>query len=100
MEQVVTATPAATAHATHPKPNYMGVFVILGVLTAVEVGIAFIGLSRTLTIVALLVLAVWKAMLVALYYMHLRYEPRNLHLLVIAPIPLVIILLVAVLTEF
>ena len=99
MEPVAT-TAAAPAHAAHPKPNYMGVFVILGVLTAIEVGIAFIGLSRTFTIIALLVLAVWKAVLVALYYMHLRYEPRPLHLLVIAPFPLVVILLVAVLTEF
>ncbi|HUF51784.1 MAG TPA: cytochrome C oxidase subunit IV family protein [Longimicrobiales bacterium] len=100
MEHHVAVPAGAETAQPHPKPNYMGVFGILAVLTAVEVGVAFIGLSRTLTIIALLALALWKALLVALYYMHLRYEPRRLHLLVLAPMPLVVILLVAVLTEF
>ena len=93
-------TPAATAHASHPKPNYIAVWAVLFVLTVIEVGIAFIGLSRRFTIFALLLLAVWKAVLVALYYMHLRFEPTRLRLLALAPLPLAIILVVAVLTEF
>jgi hypothetical protein len=32
--------------------------------------------------------------------MHLRYEPRRLRLLVLSPLPLAVILVVAVLTEF
>jgi cytochrome c oxidase subunit IV len=66
----------------------------------VEVGVAFVGLSRAMTIIVLLLLALWKALLVALYYMHLRYEPKRLHLLVTAPLPLVAILILVVLTEF
>lgn len=96
-------TPAADAAAVpdaRPHPNYMGIFGILFVLTLVEVGVAFLGLSRTFTILALLLLAVWKALLVALYYMHLRYEPGRLRLLALSPLPLAIILVVAVLTEF
>ncbi|MEX1181724.1 MAG: cytochrome C oxidase subunit IV family protein [Gemmatimonadota bacterium] len=91
---------AANAPAAHPHPNYIGIWVILFVLTLVEVGVAFLGLSRTLTILSLILLAVWKALLVALYYMHLRYEPRRLRLLVLSPLPLAVILVVAVLTEF
>ena len=90
--------------ATHvevkPAPRYMAVFAALAVLTAIELGVAFLGLSRNMTIIALLLLAIWKAVLVALYYMHLRFEPKRLHFLVLSPIPLIIILLVAVLTEF
>jgi cytochrome c oxidase subunit 4 len=93
-------TAAATPHATHAKPRYMLVFGVLGVLTVVEVGITFIGLSKKFTIFALLLLALWKAVLVALYYMHLRFEPTRLRLLVLAPLPLAVILVVAVLTEF
>jgi caa(3)-type oxidase subunit IV len=98
-------TPAADAAAPavpdeRPHPNYIGIFGILFVLTLAEVGVAFLGLSRTLTILALLLLAVWKALLVALYYMHLRYEPGRLRLLALSPVPLAIILVVAVLTEF
>jgi caa(3)-type oxidase subunit IV len=51
-------------------------------------------------ILLLIFLAVWKAMLVALYYMHLRYEPTRLRLLAIAPLPLAVILVVAVTREF
>ena len=94
--------PAAdpATHVEKPHANYMMIFVVLAVLTAVELGVAFVGLSRRMTIVALIVLAVWKAMLVALYYMHLRYEPKRIHMLVLAPLPLAVILVMAVLTEF
>ena len=94
--------PAAdpATHVEKPHANYMMVFVALAVLTAIELGIAFVGLSKQMTIFALILLAVWKALLVALYYMHLRYEPRRLHLLVLSPLPLIFILIIAVLTEF
>lgn len=91
---------AAAVPESRPHPNYIGIFGILFVLTVVEVSVAFLGFSRTLTILTLLLLAVWKALLVALYYMHLRYEPGRLRLLALTPLPLAIILVVAVLTEF
>jgi hypothetical protein len=37
---------------------------------------------------------------VAMYYMHLRFEPRRLIIMVLAPLPLALILVLAVLTEF
>jgi cytochrome c oxidase subunit 4 len=96
-----TAEPGAPPAAeSRPHPNYIGIWVILFVLTIAEVGVAFLGMSKSLTVLALLLMAVWKALLVALYYMHLRYEPRRLKLLVLSPLPLAIILVVAVLTEF
>jgi cytochrome c oxidase subunit 4 len=97
-----TASQAAgtgTQHV-HPKPRYMLVFLILFVMTAVEVGVTFVGLPKNFTIFALLLLAVWKAVLVALYYMHLRYEPTRLRWLALSPLPLAVILIIAVLTEF
>jgi hypothetical protein len=45
-------------------------------------------------------MAVYKAALVGWYYMHLRYEPRNLWILAICPLPLAFILVLAVMTEF
>lgn len=99
--QPAAADPTAPAAADAvPHPNYIGIFGILFVLTVVEVGVAFIGLSKTVTVLALIMLALWKALLVALYYMHLRYEPSRLRLLVISPLPLAVILVIAVLTEF
>ncbi len=93
------AAPNAQA-ADRPQPKYMTVFIGLAVLTAIELGVAFLGFSEVITILILLALAIWKAMLVALYYMHLRYEPKRLYLMVLVPLPLALILVAAVLTEF
>lgn len=87
-------------HVARKQPNYMAVFGALAVLTVVEVGVAFIGFARSATILILVGLAIWKATLVALYYMHLRFEPPRLVLMVLAPLPLALILVVAVLTDF
>ncbi|MGH7482664.1 MAG: cytochrome C oxidase subunit IV family protein [Longimicrobiales bacterium] len=99
-----TESKAASAEegtgAGHATPNYIGIWVVLGVLTLVEVGVAFIGLPKTMTVIALVLLAVWKAVLVAMYYMHLRFEPRKLVILALSPLPLAFILVLAVLTEF
>jgi len=86
--------------AKHSHPNYIAIFVFLGVLTAVELGVAFLPWPKTVLILLLVFLAMWKAVLVALYYMHLRYEPTRLRLLAIAPLPLAVILVVAVTREF
>lgn len=87
-------------HAASNHPNYMAVFAGLAALTLIEVGVAFLGFSKTVTILILVGLALWKALLVALYYMHLRFEPRRLKVMVLAPFPLAVILVLAVLTEF
>jgi cytochrome c oxidase subunit 4 len=100
MQPAAAETAAAAAPESRPHPNYIGIFGILFVLTVVEVGVAFVGLPKRLTIFALVLLALWKALLVALYYMHLRYEPGRLRLLALVPLPLAIILVIAVLTEF
>lgn len=86
--------------AAHKQPNYMAVFAALAVLTVIEVAVAFVGFGRHATIIILVGLAFWKASLVALYYMHLRFEPPRLVIMVLAPLPLAAILVLAVLTEF
>ncbi|MGH7466859.1 MAG: cytochrome C oxidase subunit IV family protein [Longimicrobiales bacterium] len=88
------------AEAVHKAPNYMAIWGILLVLTIAEVGVAFFsGMSKVVLIILLLILAIWKAVLVALYYMHLIREPKKLWLIAVSPVPLIIILLSAVLLE-
>ena len=84
----------------HNHPNYVLVWFALAVLTAVEVGITFLSWPKTTVILVLVALAVWKAVLVALYFMHLRFEKKPLRILAVAPIPLAFILVIAVITEF
>jgi cytochrome c oxidase subunit 4 len=89
------------AQATHHKhPNYIGVFIGLAVLTGVELTVAFLPWSKATIILLLIFLAVWKALMVALYFMHLRFESNRLRILAIAPLPLAVIMVAAVLTEF
>lgn len=64
------------------KPNYVGVFVALAILTAIEISITLIfpseeGAGATIGRVPLLLfLTVAKALLVILYYMHLKFDSR------------------------
>lgn len=88
------------AQAAHAHPNYIGVFIGLAVLTGLELTVAFLPWSKTTIIVILIFLAVWKALMVALYFMHLRFESNRLRILAIAPLPLAVIMVAAVLTEY
>ncbi len=85
-------------HAAHPP--YIAIFVGLAVLTGIELGIAFLPWPKKILVLLLIAFAVWKAVLVALYYMHLRFEPNRLRILAIAPLPLAVILVTAVITEY
>ncbi len=53
--------------------NYIAVFVALAVLTAIELGVNYLPVPR---IPVLVPLALAKATLVAMFYMHLKYDRR------------------------
>jgi cytochrome c oxidase subunit 4 len=84
----------------HTRPNYILIWVYLFVLTVIEVGAAFLShIPKHWLILILVFFAVWKALLVALYFMHLKFERWRLRAIFIVPIPLAIILVLAVITE-
>jgi cytochrome c oxidase subunit IV len=91
---------AETTTTKRAHPNYIGIFIALAVLTGLELGVAFIGFSKTAVLLILIVMAIWKALLVALYFMHLRWETNRLRILAIAPLPLAVIMILAVITEY
>lgn len=64
-----------TEHVEHhlPKNLYFVIFGALMVLTALTVGLAFVNLGQ-LNIVVALAVAIVKATLVVLFFMHLKYE--------------------------
>jgi cytochrome c oxidase subunit 4 len=87
--------------AEKKQPSYMLIWFVLLVLTIVEVGIAYLSsLPRSVLIVVLVGLAIWKAALVAMYYMHLRFERLRVVLLAMAPLPLAVILVLVILLEY
>lgn len=85
---------------THKHPPYILIWVYLAVLTALELGLAFeLPISRNIKLLLLMILAVWKAVLVGLYFMHLKFERWNLRILAIVPIPLALIFIAAGMSE-
>ena len=92
-----TSSPGTTEHK---RPNYVMIWLYLFVLTIAEVALAFeLPLSQNVKLLLLLFLAVWKALLVALYFMHLKFERWRLRLIFIVPLPLAAILVTAVIME-
>jgi cytochrome c oxidase subunit 4 len=85
--------------AKHSRPSYVGIWVALAALTGVELMVAFLPWPKLVLILLLIGMAIWKALLVALYYMHLRFEKRRLRLLALAPLPFCVIFVIAVLQE-
>ena len=86
----------ATAHA---EPNYMGVFWWLFALTIVEVAVIYLGLPRLLLGILLVGMALSKAALVAMYFMHLKFERRTLALIAVTPLLLCLLLVFALLPD-
>lgn len=84
----------------HKQPPYMTVWVVLFVLTIVEVFFAFSSLPKKWIVIGLILMALWKAVLVAMYYMHLRFEPKRMWVLAMSPLPLAVILVVVVIQEW
>jgi len=84
----------AAAHAPHGAvehegPSYIAVFIYLTILTAAELGVYAMGLPKTVMVGALVALALAKASLVAMYFMHLAVERKGLW--VVAVVPLIIV---------
>ena len=71
---------------THAGPNYMTVFWWLFALTIIEVGVIFLPIAKVVIAILLISMAISKASLVAMYFMHLRFERLTLGLIAITPL--------------
>src|SRR5262249_430215 len=85
--------------AEHKHPNYMAIFYYLAILSGVEVGVIFMPIPKIYIAVLLCVFAVWKATLVAMYFMHLKLEARTLGLIAITPLAIATLLVFVLLPD-
>jgi cytochrome c oxidase subunit 4 len=69
----------------HPKFFYVKVFLALIVLTAITTAVAYIDLGAFNTVVAL-VIAVFKASLVVLFFMHLKEQGGMTRVVIVAAV--------------
>lgn len=81
-----------------PVKIYFAIFGTLLLMTAITVGASFIDLGRLNLIVALSI-AVFKATLVALYFMHVRYSDRLTQIVLGAALLWLVILIVGIMHD-
>ncbi len=91
----MTETKPAVKHV--PAKVYVGVFAVLFVVTAIEVGITSVIHDETVKIIILLALAVIKALLVVAFFMHLRYDTKTYTVMMLFPVFMAILLAAVVL---
>lgn len=87
------------SRVSHEHPNYIGIWCWLLALTLGEVTVVYLHLARPLLLSSLLVFALAKAALVAMYFMHLKFEKILLTLIFTSPLILSVVLTVLVLFD-
>ena len=83
----------------HKHPNYMAIFWLLAILTVVEIAVVFLPFGKMVNGTLLTGLAVGKAALVAMYFMHLKFETRTLGLIAITPLAIATLLVFVILPD-
>ena len=86
-------------HAEHFEPNYIRVFWWLLALTLFEVAIIYMHFPHLFLAAALILTAMIKALLVAMNFMHLRFEKWTLVAVTVLPLLLIIDLLIGILPD-
>ena len=87
---------AEVEHGAHPtEAKYVKVALVLAVLTAVEVGLYYTKFSEAATNAALILLAAIKFVMVAAYFMHLKFDNKLLRRLFVTGFVLAVSVYVA-----
>jgi cytochrome c oxidase subunit 4 len=89
-------------HIVSPKV-YFTVFAILMVCTVLTVAAAEVDLNRYfpgLNIIVALTIAVFKASLVVLYFMHAKYSPKRTQLVIVASVFWLAIMLFMTMSDY
>jgi cytochrome c oxidase subunit 4 len=78
--------------------TYVRIAVVLSVITALEVGVIYVRQLAPIIVPLLIAMAAAKFALVALFFMHLRYDSRVLAALFVGPLAIAVGLTVALMT--
>ena len=83
----------------HSTSAYIKIFWLLLVLTIVQVALVYMGLPKMLLASLLVIFAVWKAALVAMHFMHLKFEKKTLTVVALAPFVLCVFLILMLMPD-
>jgi len=84
---------------THAEPNYISIFWWLLALTIVEIAIIYMPMARLFINILLVGFALAKAGLVAMYFMHLRFERITLAMIAVTPLIICLFLILMLLPD-
>ena len=84
----------------HTHPPYMKIWGLLAAMMGLKVLVGLSSLPKSIAVALLIIISFSSAILVALYYMHLRFETKKLWLLALVPFPLIAILILTVIQEW
>ena len=87
-------------HAHPGAKEYLAIATILTVLTAIEVAVFYIPSMKPMLVPTLLTLSGIKFALVAMFYMHLKFDHRIFSWLFVVPMMLAAIVILALLKLF
>jgi cytochrome c oxidase subunit 4 len=87
------------AHAASPSKTYLAVWGWLAGLMLLSVVLSELPIPKQTIILAILALSTVKALLVALYYMHLKMDRRLLAFVAVSPLVLVGLAVLVVLSS-
>ena len=85
MVDTAPESPGTTEHEEHWHPPYWRVFVILLVLTAIEMLLAFFPV-RWIAISLMVIIAIAKILYIGRYFMHLKFDQKFLGAIACAPL--------------
>jgi cytochrome c oxidase subunit 4 len=89
-----------TVPMPHHTVNYYAIFASLVVLTIVTVLVAFHRFhSEAINLLLAMLVAATKATLVALFFMHLKFEGKLIYIIFIVPLLLCVLLIVALIPD-
>ncbi len=91
---------AAGEHAHPGAKEYLAIAAVLTVLTAIEVAVFYIPSMKPILVPTLLVLSTVKFSLVAMFYMHLKFDHRLFSWLFVVPMAIAAMVILALLKLF
>ncbi len=83
----------------HAEPNYISIFWWLLALTILEIAVIYTPIARLAIVILLVGSALAKAALVAMYFMHLRFERFTLAMIAVTPLIICLFLILMLLPD-
>ena len=90
----------ATGHGHPGAKEYLAIGLVLVVITAIEVAVFYIPSMKPVLVPVLLSLSALKFALVAMFYMHLKFDSRLFSWLFVLPMMLAIFVILALMKLF